>query len=193
MLLKKLIKLTRNLICIIGLTLISPLIFFAALVIILEDGVPIFFIQQRLGKNRKIFNIIKVRTLKTSAPQTGTHELDKKHKLKIGNIIRKVKLDEFPQLINVIKGDINLIGPRPGLPSQIELMNERSAKNIFSIKPGITGLAQILGYDMSDPNVLAAIDKKYIEKKSTKLNFLILIGTFFKYPRKHLQKLINLN
>ena len=190
MFLKKLIKIIRNSICIVGLILISPFLLLAACMIAIEDGMPIFFIQRRLGKNQKIFKIIKIRTLKKGAPQTGTHQLNRKFKLMSGNIIRKIKLDEFPQLINVLRGEINLIGPRPGLPNQVELANARLSKNVFRIKPGITGLGQILGHDMSDPQKLAEIDKIYIDNRSLKVNLLILIGTFTKYPRAHLKKLI---
>tara|TARA_Y100000748_G_scaffold129809_2_gene108766 strand:+ start:3655 stop:4212 length:558 start_codon:yes stop_codon:yes gene_type:complete len=182
--------LARNFICIVGLFIISPFLFLAVLMVIIEDGLPIFFIQERIGKNEAIFSIIKLRTLKRNTPNTATHQLDQKHKLLCGNIIRKIKLDEFPQLINVLKGDINLIGPRPGLPSQFELTNERLLKEIYAIKPGITGLAQVLGYDMSNPLKLAKVDKIYIENKSMQLDLMILLGTFFKYPRHYLRKLI---
>ena len=193
MLLKKFVIFVRYVICSIGLVLISPILLIAALLVLIEDGMPIFFIQDRIGKNKAIFKIIKIRTMKTSAPDTGTHQLDEKYQLKCGKVFRKIKLDEFPQLINVIKGNINLIGPRPGLPSQVELMDARSSNNIFLIKPGITGLAQVLGYDMSNPLILATIDRKYIEKKSFMIDSFILIGTFFKFPRKLLSKLINEN
>lgn len=186
MLHKKFTRIIRDFICIIGLVAISPVLFFAAIAIFIEDGMPVFFVQERLGKNKLIFKIIKMRTLKLEAPNIGTHELEEKHKLRSGELIRKIKLDEFPQLINVVKGDINLIGPRPGLISQTELTNSRTAKGIFEIKPGITGLAQVLGYDMSDPVKLAAIDKIYIRKQSNYFDFLILISTFLPYFKKYL-------
>ena len=99
MLHKKFSRIIRDFICIFGLLLISPVLFFAAIAIFIEDGMPVFFIQERIGKNKLIFKIIKIRTLKLEAPNTGTHELDQKHKLKSGKLIRKIKLDEFPQLI----------------------------------------------------------------------------------------------
>ena len=180
----------RNLICAVGLIIISPFLFFAALMIIIEDGMPVFFIQERVGKNNVIFKIIKIRTLKRETPNTGTHQLDQKYHLICGKIIRKFKLDEFPQLINVVKGDINLIGPRPGLVSQTNLTEKRHAKGIYEIKPGITGLSQVLGFDMSDPVKLAEIDKIYIKKQSLYIDFLILISTFTAYPKKYLIKII---
>ena len=190
MILKKIFRIVRNLICAIGLIIISPFLFFATLMIIIEDGMPVFFIQERIGKNNVIFKIIKIRTLKREAPNTATHQLDQKYQLMCGKLFRKIKLDEFPQLINVLKGDINLIGPRPGLISQKELTKFRSANGIYEIKPGITGLSQVLGYDMSDPLKLAEIDKLYIENKSIYMDLLILLATFVKFPKNYLIKLI---
>tara|TARA_A100001015_G_scaffold175093_1_gene194695 strand:- start:2290 stop:2865 length:576 start_codon:yes stop_codon:yes gene_type:complete len=185
--LKKIIKLARNILCLIGLIAISPFLILASLIIIFEDGFPIFFIQKRVGKDKKFFDIIKIRTLQKNTPNTGTHELQSRHLLVNGKWIRKIKLDEFPQLVNVLKGDINIVGPRPGLVGQNELLNARSLKNIYAVKPGITGLAQILGYDMSDPERLAEIDEKYIANKSLFLDLCIILGTFFTYPRQKLK------
>ncbi len=190
MMLKKKFRIVRNIICAFGLIIISPFLFFAALMIIIEDGMPVFFIQDRVGKNNTIFKIIKIRTLKKEAPNTGTHQLDQKYQLVSGKLFRKIKLDEFPQLINVLMGDINLIGPRPGLISQKELTKVRSANGIYEIKPGITGLSQVLGYDMSDPLKLAEVDKLYIENKSIFMDSLILLGTFVRFPKNYLIKLI---
>lgn len=190
MLHKKFTRIIRDFICIIGLVAISPVLFFAAIAIFIEDGMPVFFVQERLGKNKLIFKIIKMRTLKLEAPNIGTHELEEKHKLRSGELIRKIKLDEFPQLINVLKGEINLVGPRPGLVSQVDLTENRVAKGIYGIKPGITGLSQVLGYDMSNPEKLAEIDKIYIDKKSLYIDFLIITSTFITYPRKYLTVLI---
>lgn len=176
----------RNIICISGLLVMIPIICISALVVIIEDGLPFFFKQERLGLNQKIFTIYKIRTLKRDAPQVGTHELKDSFQLKTGKIIRKLKLDEFPQLFNVIKGDLNLIGPRPGLKSQTELEDARLLYGIHKIKPGITGLAQILGYDMSNPSQLAEIDLLYKNHKSLKIDTMILVGTFVNFPKKYL-------
>ena len=156
--------------------------------LLLEDGLPILFVQDRIGKNKKIFKIIKIRTLKTSTPQTGTHELKPEHRLKVGIIIRKIKLDEFPQLLNVIKGDLNLVGPRPGLPNQELLLGFRSERKVFNIKPGITGLAQVMGYDMSNPRELSEVDKLYVQNKSLKMDALILLATFINSPKRYLEQ-----
>ena len=185
-----LLIITRNIICLAVLMLMLPIMVFASLLIFVEDGLPIFFRQERLGKNKKIFTIYKIRTMKNDAPQLGSHAVSKNFLLKIGKFIRKIKLDEFPQLINVIIGDINLVGPRPGLVTQEILSSERDKKNIFNMKPGITGLAQILGYDMSNPKKLSEIDMIYMKKKSKYVDFMILLGTFFsKYRNQIASKL----
>ena len=168
----------RNTISIMGLILALPLLVIISFFIYLEDGWPIFFKQKRLGINKEEFMIFKIRTMKKNTPELGTHDVDKSFQLRLGKVIRAIKLDELPQLINVLKGDINLVGPRPGLVTQDDLQKERCKRNIFIVKPGITGLAQILGYDMSDPAKLAEIDRIYIDNQTIHLNTLILLGTF---------------
>jgi O-antigen biosynthesis protein WbqP len=171
-----------------------PFLALASFLILIEDGIPLFFKQSRLGLNQEKFTIYKIRTLKKDAPQVGTHEINEYFKLRAGKIIRSLKLDEFPQLINVIRGDLNLIGPRPGLISQTQLEKVRVLEGIYKTKPGITGLAQVLGYDMSNPEKLAEVDKLYIENKTLMLNLIIFLATFFKFPRNHLSskfKIVN--
>ena len=183
----------RNIICLIGLIVILPFMVIASLLICLEDGFPVFFKQKRIGLNKQTFTIFKIRTLKRNAPQVGTHEIEDRYKLTIGRIVRALKLDEFPQLWNVIRGDLNLIGPRPGLESQLALEEARMVQGVFDAKPGITGLAQVLGYDMSTPERLAEVDKLYVNHKSIKLNTIIFLGTFFKYPRTYLASMLNIS
>lgn len=182
----------RNFICLIGLILISPFLLICCSLIFLEDGAPFFFKQKRLGLHQSIFKIYKLRTLRKSAPQVGTHELDESFKLRTGKIIRALKLDEFPQLLNVVKGELNLVGPRPGLDSQIKLRESRELLSIFETKPGITGLSQILGYDMSNPEELAEVDKIYVENYSVILDLMILLGTFTSAPRRYLALKFNI-
>ena len=183
----------RNFICIIGLLAIIPFLCLISLFIYLEDGLPIFFVQKRFGLEKKVFTIYKIRTMKKNTPQLGTHEVNSQFQLSAGTFVRNLKLDEFPQLLNVLKGDINLVGPRPGLINQIELEAARTSNGVFEIKPGITGLSQILGFDMSDPIRLAEVDKIYIKNYSNSLNFLILFGTFFKFPRKYISSKFNIS
>jgi O-antigen biosynthesis protein WbqP len=182
----------RNFICLIGLILISPFLLICCSLIFLEDGTPFFFKQKRLGLHQSIFKIYKLRTLRKGAPQVGTHELDESFKLRTGKIIRALKLDEFPQLLNVVKGELNLVGPRPGLDSQVKLRESRELLSIFEIKPGITGLSQILGYDMSNPEELAEVDKIYVENYSVILDLMILLGTFASAPRRYLALKFNI-
>ena len=177
-----------------GLLLLIPVIVFSLLVVLIDDGFPLFFIQDRLGFDKKVFKIYKIRTMYNNTPSIATHDVSDSHYLKTGHILRKLKIDELPQVINFIKGDINLIGPRPGLPNQNELTRCRNKNNIFEIVPGISGLAQVLGYDMSNPETLTEVDKLYIENKTLILNSIIFLATFFRFPRNHLSsrfKIIN--
>lgn len=170
----------------LGLILLTPLLLISIFFIFIEDGFPVFFIQKRLGINKKVFNLYKIRSMYKDAPNLGTHEVSNVHYLKIGSILRKLKIDELPQVVNYLKGDINLIGPRPGLPNQYELTKYRDENNIFAIVPGISGLSQILDFDMSNPRLLAKVDLLYIRDKSIKLDLLIFVATFFKPFRKKL-------
>ena len=172
-----------TLICLI---ILMPIIAISAFLILLEDGRPVFFIQKRIGKDLKIFNIYKLRTMNKTTPSLGTHEVDKSNYLKIGSFLRLTKVDELPQLINFIKGELLLIGPRPGLDTQLKLKEERLKRNVFSFIPGISGLGQVLGYNMSDPVKLSKIDALYISNKNFELDLKILIATFFKPSRKSL-------
>jgi len=126
--------------------------------------------------------------MKKNTLQAGTHDVDQAQVLRCGKIIRKFKLDEFLQLINVLKGDINLVGPRPSLENQTELVLERDKHGVYAIKPGITGLSQVCGYDMSDPQKLAFVDNIYIRHQTFVLDFKILISTFTGIFKKDLKK-----
>ena len=158
---------------------ISPIILLFSFAIVLEDGLPFLFFQDRIGKNKKLFKIIKLRTMRKNTPNLGTHLVSKNSYLMTGKIIRKLKIDELPQLVNLIKGELNIVGPRPGLPNQLELILEREKLNIFKIKPGISGLAQISGYDMSDPKKLAKVDKIYVDNSDWILDLKIILATIF--------------
>lgn len=171
----------------ISFLLLLPVIFVAMLMVLIEDGFPALFIQERLGKNKKIIRIYKIRTMKNNTPNLGTHEINSSHILKTSKIIRNLKIDELPQVVNYLKADINLIGPRPGLPNQHELIKYREKEGIYSITPGITGLSQVLGYDMSNPELLSKIDNLYIENKSLKLDAIIFFSTFIPFLRENLR------
>ena len=130
--------------------------------------------------------------MKKNTLQAGTHDVDQAQVLRCGKIIRKFKLDEFLQLINVLKGDINLVGPRPSLENQTELVLERDKHGVYAIKPGITGLSQVCGYDMSDPKKLAFVDSIYLKHQSFALDFKILIATFTGIFKKDLKTKFNI-
>ena len=156
--------------------ILSPIIFFTFFICLIDTGNPIF-VQKRVGKNLKPFYLFKFRTLKVNTPSIGTHLISKNSVTKFGIFIRLFKLDELPQLINVIKGEMSLVGPRPCLYNQEKLINERKKNNVFDIKPGITGFAQINGVDMSTPEKLAKADKLMISDFTRQKYFKYLILT----------------
>ena len=166
------------LISLILLLILSPLLVIIFLICFLESGKPIF-VQKRLGKNQKTFSLIKFRTMIVSTPSLASHLVNKRSVTRFGRFLRKLKLDELPQLINVIKGEMSLIGPRPCLLNQSELIEERRKYNIFLVKPGITGLSQINGIDMSNPKKLSETDYLMVSKLNQLNYFKYLFLTFF--------------
>ena len=160
------------------LILFSPLILIIFAVCYFESKKPLF-IQKRVGKNQEIFYLFKFRTMRVNTPSVPSHLITKDSITKFGEIIRLLKFDELPQLINVIKGDMSLVGPRPCLFNQIELISQRNNFNVFSVKPGITGLAQIRGIDMSNPKKLAYVDSLMISNYNQINYFRYLFLTFF--------------
>lgn len=167
---------------IFGLLILSPILLILFIGGTIDTGAPIFF-QKRLGKNKKEFTLFKFRSMKLETNSLGTHLIDANSITQWGKIIRKLKLDELPQLFNVLIGDMSLVGPRPNLPNQLELIKEREARNVYSVRPGITGLSQINKVDMSTPKLLAEMDSKMIQNFSTlnyfKYLFLTLSGKGF--------------
>ncbi len=131
------------------LILISPIYLLICLVLFIEDGFPVHFKQKRPGRNHVIFNFYKFRSMKINTPDVATHLLENpdKYLLKTGRFIRKLSLDELPNLINVIRGEMNFVGPRPALYNQYDLLALREKKGIHRLKPGITGWAQVNGRD----------------------------------------------
>jgi O-antigen biosynthesis protein WbqP len=156
----------------IGLILGLPV--FAVLFVfgLFDTGSPLFF-QMRVGKNQEPFKLVKFRTMARGAASVATHLADPVAITKLGDILRRTKLDELPQLWNVLRGDMSLVGPRPCLLTQTELINERAARGVFRERPGITGLAQIQGIDMSTPVLLAETDARLLES--------LTVSTYFKY------------
>ena len=165
------------------LLFVAPLLAVLSLVIRMNSEGPAFFRQERVGKDRKAFLCLKLRTMKTGTRQAGTHEIGADAITPVGGFLRKVKLDELPQLINVLRGEMSFVGPRPCLPTQEELVREREARRVFTVLPGITGLGQIRGIDMSDPVALAECDAEYLRRRSLALDATIvwrtLVGSGF--------------
>lgn len=140
---------------------------------------PAIFAQQRIGRNGAHFTCYKFRTMKTGTKQAGTHEVAVSAVTPAGAILRRTKLDELPQVWNILKGELSLIGPRPGLPVQQELFEARQRVGVFAVKPGISGWAQIYDVDMSNPEKLAKWDSHYIAMRSLLLNIRIILATAF--------------
>ena len=162
----------------IALILLLPLIIVVYFIIYLDNKSPLFF-QERIGKNKKIFILIKFRTMKIGTQNCATHLVDSSKVTTLGNLLRKTKIDELPQLLNVIKGEMSLVGPRPCLPTQKELINLRNYYNLYDFLPGITGLSQIKSIDMSDPITLSKTDYKMMRNLNLFKYFYYLIMTIF--------------
>lgn len=162
------------------LIILSPIFLMAAILIFIEDGNPIFFTQKRVGINYTFFKIYKLRSMKKDTPNVATHLLDnpEQYLLKIGKFIRKTSLDELPNLINIIKGEMVFVGPRPALYNQDDLMTLRVASGVDKFKPGITGWAQVNGRDDISIAHKVELEQEYIYKKSFLFDIEILIKTF---------------
>ena len=170
----------NRLFALVILIVLSPIFLFIAFAILIEDGYPFFFNQKRVGINYSFFNIYKFRSMKKNTPNVATHLLinPDQYLLKIGKFIRKTSLDELPNLINIIKGDMIFVGPRPALYNQDDLMALRVKAGVDKLKPGITGWAQINGRDEISIEGKVALEKEYLAKKSFLFDIEILIKTF---------------
>jgi lipopolysaccharide/colanic/teichoic acid biosynthesis glycosyltransferase len=138
---------------------------------------PGMFLQERVGRNAEVFTCYKFRTMNVSAPNVGTHEIAESAVTPIGKFLRRTKLDELPQVLNILRNEMSLVGPRPCLPTQYEMVAARQREGVFAVKPGITGLAQVRGVDMSVPTTLAKCDREYIELQSLLLDLKIMLQT----------------
>jgi O-antigen biosynthesis protein WbqP len=162
------------------LIILSPIFIIVGLLIFLQDGFPVFFKQKRVGVNYSFFYIFKFRTMKKDTPNVATHLLTnpEQYLLKIGALLRKLSLDELPNLINIIKGEMVFVGPRPALYNQDDLMALRLAAGVDKLIPGITGWAQVNGRDELSLEQKVALEKEYLAKKSLYIDLQILIKTF---------------
>ena len=156
----------------LGLILGFPVLLVIYLVGLFDTGSPVFR-QERVGRNKKPFTLVKFRTMAVNTASVASHLASSSSITPLGRFLRKTKLDELPQLWNVLKGEMSLVGPRPGLFNQEELTHERSIRGVFDVRPGITGLAQVSDIDMSTPQLLAETDQHMIQ--------ILTIGNYFKY------------
>ena len=170
----------NRLLALILLFIFSPIFLIVAFVILIEDGFPVFFNQKRVGINYTFFKIYKFRSMKKNTPNVATHLLIKpdQYLLKIGKFIRKTSLDELPNLINIIKGEMVFVGPRPALYNQDDLMSFSVATGVSKLKPGITGWAQINGRDEISIAQKVQLEQEYMNKKSFLFDIEIIIKTF---------------
>lgn len=160
----------------------SPVFLIIALLIFLEDGSPIFFKQKRVGINYTFFEIYKFRSMKKNTPNVATHLLENpaQYVLKIGRILRKLSLDELPNLINIARGEMVFVGPRPALYNQDDLMQLRVKAGVDKLKPGLTGWAQVNGRDEIALKEKVAYEKEYLERQSFWFDLKIIVFTFTK-------------
>ena len=162
------------------LIILFPIFFLISMCIFFEDGFPVFFSQKRIGINYTFFKIYKFRSMKRNTPNVATHLLENpaSYLLRIGGALRKLSLDELPNLINIIKGEMVFVGPRPALYNQDDLMALRVAAGVDKLKPGITGWAQINGRDDITIEKKVQLEHEYLYKRSTLFDIEIIIKTF---------------
>lgn len=164
----------------LGIIILSPILLFLCLAIKIDSKGPIIFRQKRVGKDKSYFNIYKFRTMRVDTPkEMPTHLLKDPDAFitKIGKFLRKTSLDELPQLFNIVKGDMAVIGPRPALWNQEDLIEERNKYHVNEARPGLTGLAQISGRDELEISVKAQIDGRYISNISFAMDCKCFFGT----------------
>jgi lipopolysaccharide/colanic/teichoic acid biosynthesis glycosyltransferase/putative NADH-flavin reductase len=153
------------------------LLIMVSAIIKLDSKGPVLFVQKRLGFQKRKFNCYKFRTMTVGTAQTGTHNIDRSSITRVGSFLRRTKIDELPQIINLLRGEISLVGPRPSLPSQHELIEMREQLGVLDVLPGITGLSQIRNLDMSKPDQLSRSDAEYVSKRGILLDASIILKT----------------
>lgn len=163
---------------ILGLIFLGPIILLLLLIGLFDTGSPIFR-QERVGVNQKPFQLLKFRSMHVNTKEVASHLVQVNAITRWGSFLRKSKLDELPQLYNVLMGDMSFVGPRPNLFNQLELIEERGKRDVYSVRPGITGLAQINKIDMSTPQLLAETDGKMIAHLNTLYYFKYIFLTIF--------------
>jgi O-antigen biosynthesis protein WbqP len=159
-----------------GLLFLWPLLLLVVIIGLFDTGAPVFM-QTRVGRNKKSFTLIKFRTMSVETKSVASHLASNASITKLGAFLRKTKIDELPQLINVVKGEMSLVGPRPNLFNQEELIKERDALGVYDVLPGVTGLAQVQNIDMSTPKLLAETDKHMIDTLNIRNYFKYILMT----------------
>jgi len=159
-----------------GLVLGAPVLLLIYCAGLFDTGSPLFF-QERVGRYRRPFTLIKFRTMDVDTASVASHLASRSSITRLGALLRKTKLDELPQLWNVLKGEMSLVGPRPGLFNQEQLLHERDIRKVFEARPGITGLAQVSGIDMSTPELLAETDAKMLRQLTLSYYFKLILMT----------------
>lgn len=160
----------------VGLILGAPLLLLLTFIGLLDTGSPLFR-QVRVGRDQKPFTLWKFRTMRRDTASVATHLASRSSITRFGHFLRRTKLDELPQLWNVLKGEMSLVGPRPGLFNQEELTRERALREVFKVRPGITGLAQISEIDMSTPELLAKTDQRMLQHLTLRAYFKYIVLT----------------
>ena len=159
-----------------GLLFGFPVLLVIFLIGLFDTGTPLF-VQERIGRGKKPFKLVKFRTMSKDTASVASHLASSSSITKLGGFLRRTKLDELPQLWNVLMGDMSLVGPRPNLFNQVELIQERDALCVYNVRPGITGLAQVNEIDMSTPALLAKTDREMIDKLSLSSYFKYILAT----------------
>ena len=169
-----------------ALIILSPLFLLISLTILIGDGKPVLFRQKRVGKNNELFTIYKFRTMKRGTENVASGKLENANAkiTKFGRILRATSIDELPQLFNILNGTMSLVGPRPLIPEETEIRELREKYNVYTIRPGITGWAQVNGRDNISLEQKALLDKEYVEKQSLGVDIKILVMTVLKVLRR---------
>lgn len=168
----KILRILDVLISLGGLALASPVLAALYVLGLFDTGSPVFR-QQRVGRYQQPFTLLKFRSMRLDTASVASHEVGAAAITPFGHFLRRSKLDELPQLWNVLRGDMSLVGPRPCLPNQHELISERQVRGVFNVRPGVTGLAQLSGIDMSMPQLLAETDALMLQQ--------LTLGTYLRY------------
>lgn len=161
----------------VGLVAAAPLILAGAILVRLTSPGPAIFRQVRVGVDERLFTCLKLRTMYRDTGNLPTHEATASSITPVGKLLRRTKFDELPQLWNVLTGDMSFVGPRPCLPSQTALIAARRSHGLYALRPGITGVAQVAGVDMSDPERLAALDAAYLRDMSLSADIRLILAT----------------